>query len=85
MSLKSGEVAEEKHLNDCKPRLTRRARGPRTAPLSGAGGWILAAKLAFFMDLDFVRFVGESLPPAAGNASRWAARGIRANNVKSRR
>jgi hypothetical protein len=27
-----------------------------------ADGWILTAKLAFFVTLDFVRFAGESRP-----------------------
>jgi len=60
-----------------------RARGPRTAPLSGAGpakragqaGWILTAKLSFFMALGFVRFVGKTRPasrryPLTGTMSR---------------
>jgi hypothetical protein len=37
---------------------------PKTAAQHGvhADGWILTAKLAFFVALGFVRFVGESRP-----------------------
>jgi hypothetical protein len=54
-----------------------RARGPRKE--RGTGGWIHTAKLAFFVALGFVRFVGESTslqPPVSPEgddvASRWA-------------
>jgi hypothetical protein len=40
-----------------------RARGPRKrGGASGTGGWVHTVKLAFFVALGFVRFVGESRP-----------------------
>jgi len=38
----------------------RNKRG--TSGIGGTGGWIHTAKLAFFVALGFVRFVGESTP-----------------------
>jgi len=74
-------------------RPTMRARGPRTAPLSGAGGLdsqrsgaemgdsrsgLLLRPIAppnwsfsWFWVLSVLR--ASLVPPAAGNASRWAA------------
>jgi hypothetical protein len=35
---------------------------PAPLRLAGQAGWILTAKLAFFVTLSFVRFVGKSRP-----------------------
>jgi len=50
-----------------------RARGPRTAPLSGAGGLDSHRQVDIFCGFESCPFRGRVyVLPAAGNASRWA-------------
>jgi hypothetical protein len=55
---------------------TRTPRTPR-----GTGGWILTAKLAFFVASGFASFVGESRP----SSRRYPAKSVRDFPGKVRR
>jgi hypothetical protein len=75
--MKANAIRTHSPPNDSLQRSPRTARPAKKRGTGGAGGWYHIAKLAFFVALGFVRFVGEVRGGAAAGTPANSAGNVR--------